>query len=176
MTLLLGIDTGGTFTDAVIVDDEHASGQPGGQIVAHAKAPTTHHDLAVGVAGSVDEVLRMVGADAAGRIGLVSISTTLATNTLVEGQGEPAALFTFGFSRHELRGLDAVVPADLVVAMDGGHDAYGNERTPLDLATIEAAAQQLADRRVGVRRRCPVQRAQPEPRDRGRSGDPPGDP
>ncbi len=85
MALMLGIDTGGTFTDAVLVDDGDASA-----IVAWAKAPTTHYDLAVGVAGAVRNVLADVGIERAGTIALVSVSTTLATNALVEGHGEPA--------------------------------------------------------------------------------------
>ena len=44
MALLLGIDTGGTYTDAVLMDQS----APAPGIVAKAKALTTHHDLAIG--------------------------------------------------------------------------------------------------------------------------------
>ncbi|MFT4987948.1 MAG: N-methylhydantoinase A/oxoprolinase/acetone carboxylase beta subunit [Acidimicrobiales bacterium] len=142
MTLMLGIDTGGTFTDAVIVDDDDAS-----SIVAWAKAPTSHHDLAIGVADAVRKVLAEVGPERAGTIALVSVSTTLATNALVEGHGESAGLFTFGFSPAELEraGLGAAVAPALVVSLDGGHDAHGNERSPLDVSAIEQRALELAD-------------------------------
>ena len=50
MSLLLGIDTGGTFTDAVLYDE--AKG-----VIAKAKSLTTHHDLALGVGGAVSAVL-----------------------------------------------------------------------------------------------------------------------
>ena len=78
MALLLGIDTGGTYTDAVLFDDSVG-------IIAKAKALTTRHDLAIGISGAVDRVLTQSG-KAPALIELVSISTTLATNALVEGQ------------------------------------------------------------------------------------------
>jgi len=69
MKVSLGIDTGGTYTDAVLFDEQHG-------VLAKAKALTTRHDLAVGIAGAVDQV--MLGAKvAAADIGLVSLSTTL---------------------------------------------------------------------------------------------------
>jgi len=141
MALMLGIDTGGTFTDAVLVVDD-----VGGAVVAQAKSPTTHHDLTIGVSGAVNAVLAAAGADAAAQIALVSVSTTLATNALVEGHGEPAGLFTFGFSDGELgrTGLGSAVAPELLVNLDGGHDAHGNEREPLDLEAIERSAKALA--------------------------------
>ena len=48
MAFLLGIDTGGTFTDAVIL--ETGDDGAGGQLIAKAKALTTRHDLAIGIA------------------------------------------------------------------------------------------------------------------------------
>lgn len=139
MPLMLGIDTGGTFTDAVLVDDDSVL------VVASAKSPTTHQDLAVGVGAAVRAVLATAG-DVASQIVLVSVSTTLATNALVEGHGEPAALFTFGFSARELErtGIDAAVDDAFVVNLGGGHDAHGNESAPLDLEALSAAATDLA--------------------------------
>ena len=69
MALLLGIDTGGTYTDAVLFDDSVG-------IIAKAKALTTRHDLAIGISGAVDRVLTQSG-KAPALIELVSISTTL---------------------------------------------------------------------------------------------------
>lgn len=152
MALLLGIDTGGTFTDAVLVEDLPAGGGRA-VVLAAAKAPTTHHDLAVGVAEALDAVLahghQALDADQreiAQSISLVSVSTTLATNALVEGHGEPAGLVTFGFTPTELErsGISTAVPADLLVTLDGGHDAHGNERAPLDLEQIELQVKGLA--------------------------------
>lgn len=139
MALLLGIDTGGTFTDAVLVQDDDGIEK----VVASAKSPTTHHDLALGVAGAVGAVL--AGVDPAD-IALVSVSTTLATNALVEGHGEPAAVVALGFTMSELErvGLTDVVDADLIVALGGGHDAHGNEREPFPEDELRQVAEQLA--------------------------------
>ena len=90
MPILLGIDTGGTYTDAVLFDEES------GTVVAAAKALTTRHDLAIGIADAVGSVLDGSNVDAAS-IALVSLSTTLATNALVEGQGGRVALVLVGF-------------------------------------------------------------------------------
>ena len=46
MALALGVDTGGTYTDAVLIRDER-------EVVASAKALTTRHDLAVGIGAAV---------------------------------------------------------------------------------------------------------------------------
>src|SRR5919109_922800 len=98
--LFLGIDTGGTYTDAVLWSE--AAG-----VAAKAKALTTRHDLAVGISGAVDAVLVKAAVDPAA-IKLVSMSTTLATNALVEGQGGRVALVMIGFSEADLArdGLD----------------------------------------------------------------------
>jgi N-methylhydantoinase A/oxoprolinase/acetone carboxylase beta subunit len=50
MAILLGIDTGGTYTDAVLFDD-HAG------VIGSAKALTTKHDLAEGIRNAIDAVL-----------------------------------------------------------------------------------------------------------------------
>ena len=54
MPLLLGIDTGGTYTDAVLFDDETG-------VVATAKSLTTRHDLSVGIGRSIDAVVAQSG-------------------------------------------------------------------------------------------------------------------
>ena len=123
--LFLGIDTGGTYTDAVLWSE--ALG-----VVAKAKALTTRHDLAEGISGAVDAVLGKAGV-APTTIGLVSMSTTLATNALVEGQGGRVALVMIGFKPEDL-GRDGLVQAlggDPVVFCPGGHDVHGNA-TALD--------------------------------------------
>ena len=50
MPCKLGLDTGGTFTDAVLLSDD-------GEIIANAKSPTTHHNLSIGLRGAVSAVL-----------------------------------------------------------------------------------------------------------------------
>ena len=136
--LFLGIDTGGTYTDAVLWSE--VSG-----VVAKAKALTTRHDLAVGIAGAADTVMRAARADPAA-IKLVSMSTTLATNALVEGQGGRAALVMIGFTPAELArdGLGAALGADPVIFCPGGHDVHGNA-APLDLSPLDMALPALAE-------------------------------
>ncbi|VVT30937.1 hydantoinase/oxoprolinase family protein [Hoeflea sp. EC-HK425] len=133
--LFLGIDTGGTYTDAVLYSESEG-------VLASAKSLTTRHDLAIGVSGAVETVLAEIGA-AVGRIRLVSLSTTLATNALVEGQGGRAGLVMIGFGPQDLArdGLAEALGSDPVIYLTGGHNVHGNE-TPLDLAPLE---QQLED-------------------------------
>ena len=51
MAHLLGVDTGGTFTDAVVWCDETE------RVLGSAKAPTSHHDLAVGIGAAMDAAM-----------------------------------------------------------------------------------------------------------------------
>lgn len=127
--LLLGIDTGGTHTDAVLFSETTG-------LVAKAKALTTRYDLAKGIAAAVDAVLTQAGAEG-NQIGLVSMSTTLATNALVEGQGGRAGLVMIGFTEADIarEGLRAALGQDPVLFLSGGHDVHGNER-PLDLGPL----------------------------------------
>lgn len=127
--LYLGIDTGGTYTDAVLWSQERG-------IVAKAKSLTTRYDLAVGISGAVDAVIAASGV-APAEIKLVSMSTTLATNALVEGQGGRAALVMIGFGEADLArdGLDKALGSDPVIFSPGGHDVFG-AASPLDLAGL----------------------------------------
>ena len=77
----IGIDTGGTCTDAVIYDFET------GEVLSEAKTLTTHHDLKIGIR----EVLR--------ECGQAALSTTLATNACVENLGGKGKIIFLGLSR-----------------------------------------------------------------------------
>jgi N-methylhydantoinase A/oxoprolinase/acetone carboxylase beta subunit len=124
--LLLGIDTGGTYTDAVLFSETKG-------VVAKAKSLTTRHDLSVGIAGAVEAVLEQAKAPASA-ISLVSLSTTLATNALVEGQGGRAGLVMIGFGPDDLKrdGLQEALGSDPVIFLPGGHNVHGGE-TLLDI-------------------------------------------
>lgn len=130
--LLLGIDTGGTYTDAVLFREDDG-------VIAKAKSLTTRHDLSEGVAGAVGMALEKSGLAASG-IAMVSLSTTLATNALVEGQGGRAALVMIGFRPDDLArgGLSEALGSDPVIFLPGGHDVHGNE-TPLDMTALDDA-------------------------------------
>jgi len=134
MRLSLGIDTGGTYTDAVLFDEEYG-------VVAKAKALTTRHDLAVGIAGAVDAVIGQARA-AAGDIALVSLSTTLATNALVEGRGGRVALVFIGFGDNDAErgGLASAMGGDPVIQIAGGHSPQGEPVAELDVVTLEREA------------------------------------
>lgn len=83
---ILGIDTGGTYTDSVIVDRDS------GAVLHTAKAFTTRPDLSSGIAESIDHLEFADWED----IDLVCLSTTLATNAIVEGHGGRAGLILLG--------------------------------------------------------------------------------
>ncbi|MFV2053925.1 hydantoinase/oxoprolinase N-terminal domain-containing protein [Aliiroseovarius sp. YM-037] len=130
MALMLGIDTGGTYTDAVLLRDET-------DVVAKAKSLTTRHDLALGVGDAIARVMDESGA-AASDIGLVSLSTTLATNALVEGQGGRVALIFIGFDEKDLnrQGLSDALKGDPALRLSGGHTHAGNAVAPLDTGAL----------------------------------------
>ena len=144
MAYFLGVDTGGTYTDAVIVDEA------ADRVIGSAKSLTTRGDLALGIGRAVDAALS--GAGVAPRdVRLVSLSTTLATNALVEGQGGRVALIFIGFDDGDLDrgGLTEALRGDPVIRLTGGHGHAGQETAPLDLAALEAAVSGLADEVMG---------------------------
>jgi N-methylhydantoinase A/oxoprolinase/acetone carboxylase beta subunit len=139
---IVGIDTGGTFTDAaVLTAHDH-------RVVASAKALTTRGDLAVGVAEALGKALASLAErDAARHVALVSISTTLATNAVVEGHGSPIAVVLIGFdaAMAERAGLARALPGTPVERVAGGHDHNGHAPDELDLDALERAVARHAD-------------------------------
>ena len=135
MTIALGIDTGGTYTDAALV--EYTTGR----VLCSAKALTTRRDLSLGIGEAVDAVLNQAGAPAPAEVTLAALSTTLATNAIVEGQGSPVCLMLIGYDPELIRQYrfeDELVTDD-VVYIDGGHDIHGDEAVPLDEAALRQA-------------------------------------
>ncbi|WP_135502559.1 hydantoinase/oxoprolinase N-terminal domain-containing protein [Roseovarius aestuariivivens] len=132
MAILLGVDTGGTYTDAVLIRDET-------DVVASAKALTTRHDLAEGIGAAIAAVLTQSGV-APGDIGMASLSTTLATNALVEGQGGRVGLVYIGFREQDLdsHGLRDALGGDPALVLQGGHGHAGTETAPLDETALSA--------------------------------------
>ncbi len=86
MKIGIGIDTGGTYTDAVAYDFES------GEILGTAKSLTTRDDLSIGILGAIDALPEGLARGAE----LISLSTTLATNACVEDRGGRAKLIFFG--------------------------------------------------------------------------------
>ena len=139
MAYLLGVDTGGTYTDAVVLDEGSD------RVAGAAKALTSRPDLARGVGAAIDAALtdaQVAPAD----IAMVSLSTTLATNALVEGQGGRIALVAIGFDDGDLgrAGLTDALRGDPVIRLTGGHNHAGGEAAPLDLDALKAALKDLA--------------------------------
>ncbi|NLW71149.1 MAG: hydantoinase/oxoprolinase family protein [Eubacteriaceae bacterium] len=98
MNLAIGIDTGGTYTDGVLIDPANKS------IIKSMKTPTTHEDLTVCITAVFDELL-----EDNKDIGLVCLSTTLATNACAEGRGGRCKLILFGSSPEDVDSLGAEV-------------------------------------------------------------------
>ena len=145
MALMLGVDTGGTYTDAVLIDEA------ADRLVAKAKALTTRPDLAGGVGAAIDAVLERAGVTGAD-VGLVSLSTTLATNALVEGQGGRVALVLAGFEAAQLArdGLSEALAGDPVIFVAGGHGPGGEPVAALDLGALERGLAALPEGVTGV--------------------------
>lgn len=79
--MFLGIDVGGTFTDAVIVDQ--------GTIIAQTKVPTIHDNILQCVVAALDNVITGIDVQ---KIARVVISSTIVTNALTEDKVEPVFL------------------------------------------------------------------------------------
>ena len=90
MKLGIGIDTGGTYTDAVLYDFEQRA------VLHSAKSRTTHSDLTVGILGALDQLPLELSQKAE----LISLSTTLATNACVEDQTGRCKLIFLGGIPH----------------------------------------------------------------------------
>jgi N-methylhydantoinase A len=82
--MLLGVDVGGTFTDAVLYD---------GRSLHTAKAPTTPEDQSLGVIAAVEAALERGGADAE-QVEALAHGMTVGTNALLEERGARTALVT----------------------------------------------------------------------------------
>ena len=129
MTVVLGIDTGGTYTDAVLVNYEN------GKILSSAKSLTTHQDLSMGIHTAVSSVLTIRRKTISPqKISLVGLSTTLATNAVAEGHGVPVCLLLIGYDRELIRQyrFQHALGTPNVVYAQGGHDQQGNQRQALD--------------------------------------------
>ncbi|SHO42907.1 hydantoinase/oxoprolinase family protein [Desulfopila aestuarii] len=117
---IIGIDTGGTFTDAVLLE------QATGRIIASAKKATTHQQLAIGTGEALAALLETAQITPE-NISSLTVSSTLATNSVVENKGARVALLIIGYVRHFR------LPVKAVIYIKGGHTITGDEEEPLDL-------------------------------------------
>lgn len=121
MSFILGMDTGGTYTDGVIVDSSSRD------IICKAKALTTKEDLTKGL----DRCIAEMDFDKMEDITLVSFSTTLATNAIVEGRGAKVGLIYMGMDMEEH------VPAEMTVKVSGKFDIMGRLVEDIDKDEIK---------------------------------------
>jgi len=126
----LGIDAGGTYTDAVLYDFQH------NEVLQKAKSLTTKWDFTVAIGKALDRLDR-------GRlrqVDLVSISTTLATNAIVEGRGQKVGLLIF-----PPYGL--FDPADIsyrpLEVLEGRLEVDGRELAPIDADEVRRVVHRM---------------------------------
>jgi len=93
----IGIDTGGTYTDAVVYDFAAK------KVLAKGKSPTTREDLSLGIGRALDQLPPELTC----RAELVALSTTLATNACVENKGGRAHLVLMGTTKKNLEWIGA---------------------------------------------------------------------
>ncbi|HUT66494.1 MAG TPA: hydantoinase/oxoprolinase family protein [Spirochaetota bacterium] len=134
----LGIDAGGTYTDSVVYDFTED------RVAGWAKAPTTHDDYAVGIQRSLKFLFEQVPKQLIKKIGLVSLSTTIATNAIVEGKGGRVGLILIGYDRYNIRKIGF----EPKVSIGGKHSIEGDEREPLDTEEARRAVDLLLDKGV----------------------------
>lgn len=107
-----------------MLDDKHG-------VLGRAKALTTKFDLSLGIRGALEALLP----DPPLEISAVSLSTTLATNAVVEGQGSSICLILIGYDPYMLSdaGLKRILNHEDIVFIQGGHKPNGEEQAPLDI-------------------------------------------
>ena len=148
--MILGVDVGGTFTDAALLTGER---------LVTGKAPTTPADQSVGVMSAVEEALDGAGA-AAGEVERFVHGMTVGTNALLEQRTARTALFaTEGFTDLEELGRQAraelyrlcaghpppLVPAELRVPV-AERTGPGGVLKPIDEARLSEAVEALDGR------------------------------
>jgi N-methylhydantoinase A/oxoprolinase/acetone carboxylase beta subunit len=133
--LVLGIDTGGTYTDGVLFE-YHSR-----QVLTSHKSLTTKRDFSIGI----EKVIEGIHIADPSAVRMVSISTTLATNAIAEGKGKRVALLLIGYDPDLIgafhMGKRLGTPHSYFFA--GGHDLYGREKGNLDLPGILAKVNEI---------------------------------
>lgn len=157
MGWLIGVDTGGTFTDLVAVHEETRE-------LRFAKVPSTPHDPSLGVMAALEQLLE-AGVQAS-HICFFAHGTTVGTNALLEGKGASTGLMiTRGFRAvYEARGFSQpsgaalidpfyqkpalLVPQRRTAEITGRLNAKGEVLQPLDESDVRDAARRMAKQGV----------------------------
>ncbi len=128
----LGIDAGGTYTDAVLYD------LLSGKVLCKNKALTTKWDFTVGIR----EALTGLDKGMLPRTELVSVSTTLATNAIVEGEGQKVGLLImppYGLFEN------ADIPYEPKAVISGSLEISGTPISPVDEEEVRRVARSMVD-------------------------------
>ncbi len=163
MEYVIGMDTGGTFTDVIVLDGE-------GTVTA-AKAPTTPHDLTEGIIDGIGQAAAKLDTTLTELLAATTtlrFSGTTATNALLTRSGDVTGMITTagfedtlqiararsawaGMSETALRRVqrqhapEPLIPRDLIRGVDERTDSDGTEVVPLDRAGVVSAARELVD-------------------------------
>ncbi len=124
----LGIDAGGTYTDAVIYSLEDNT------TICKAKSLTTKWDFTIGIG----KALKKLDQDLLGTVELVALSTTLATNAIVENEGQRVGMVLM-----PPLGLSEDIAYQPKAVIQGELDITGGERVPVDKDEIITAARKM---------------------------------
>ncbi|MEJ2157689.1 MAG: DUF1638 domain-containing protein [Desulfobacteraceae bacterium] len=124
----LGIDAGGTYTDSVIYSLEDKT------TICKAKSLTTKWDFTIGIGNA----LKKLDQDLLGSVELVALSTTMATNAIVENEGQ-----TVGMLLMLPDGMREDIAYEPKAVIKGELDIYGNERVAVDREQILAVARKM---------------------------------
>ena len=103
------------------------------EVIQKAKAFTTREDLSIGIRKCLENMEELDPR----QVQLVSLSTTLATNAIVEGRGCRVGLILIG---HESTGD---LPVQKIIVVRGGHDIKGKPVTELDVSAVQGAVTEM---------------------------------
>ncbi len=136
-SLVLGIDTGGTYTDGVLLEYDSR------RVLASHKSLTTKRDFSIGI----EQVIEGIHIEDPSAIRMVSISTTLATNAIAEGKGKRVALLLVGYDPELIASfkMERQFATPHYYYFAGGHDLYGREKEALDLPAILSKVSEIKD-------------------------------
>lgn len=134
--IAIGIDTGGTCTDAVVYDAASH------QVLSYGKTLTTKKDLKVGIL----EALRCLDQELLKKAEHISLSTTLATNACVEGKGGRAKLVFIGVKPafvEKMQGIYGLPPVSEIYFLSGDAGQTASEENKPDWERFRADVREL---------------------------------
>ncbi|MEZ5336569.1 MAG: hydantoinase/oxoprolinase family protein [Methanolobus sp.] len=125
------MDAGGTYTDAVLIRESD------GSIIDSNKSLTTYPNLLAGIRNTLDGLNQQY----LEKTCYISVSTTLATNSILEQTGYPVALILSNNTDIPNRSK-----IEHFILVQGGHNSAGNEVCPLDLDSVRDFVLKVKDK------------------------------